>query len=78
MQYVNAGADSVVFDVRRYPAADFFRSQGLGSLCQKSWCDLDCPLAERWDVTLTRSQTLAGGAGHCDFRFCSVNPKDTL
>ncbi len=69
MRYVDADGGGVAFDVHRCPSADYFRAQGLGNLCRVSWCNLDYPLADRWDVTLARSQTLAGGAAYCDFRF---------
>jgi len=69
MQYVQAEENTVAFDVRRCPAADYFARQGLSELCVSAFCDLDYPLADRWGVTLERSQTLASGATHCDFRF---------
>lgn len=69
MQYVQAEADTVAFDVHRCPAADYFARQGLSDLCVSAFCNLDFPLADRWGVTLERSQTLADGATYCDFRF---------
>jgi len=69
MQYVQAEENTVAFDVHRCPAADYFARQGLSELCVSAFCDLDYPLADKWGVTLERSQTLAGGATHCDFRF---------
>jgi len=69
MQYVQAEENTVAFDVHRCPAADYFARQGLSELCVNAFCNLDYPLADRWGVTLERSQTLAGGATHCDFRF---------
>lgn len=69
MQYVQAAENTVAFDVHRCPTADYFARQGLSELCVSAFCNLDYPLADRWGVTLERSQTLAGGATHCDFRF---------
>ena len=69
MQYVQAEENTVAFDVHRCPAADYFARQGLSELCVSAFCNLDYPLADKWGVTLERSQTLAGGATHCDFRF---------
>ncbi|MFQ5596376.1 MAG: L-2-amino-thiazoline-4-carboxylic acid hydrolase [Anaerolineae bacterium] len=74
MQYVEAEKNTVAFDVGwcptyRCPAADYFARQGLSELCVSAFCDLDPPLADQWGVTLERSQTLAGGATHCNFRF---------
>ena len=69
MEYVRTERDCVAFDVHRCPAAEFFRRQGLSDLCATAFCNLDYPLAESWGVTLERSQTIARGASHCDFRF---------
>ncbi len=66
---VAAADDVVAFDVRRCPVAEHFRAHDLSELCVASWCDLDYPLAERWGARLERSQTIAGGASHCDFRW---------
>jgi L-2-amino-thiazoline-4-carboxylic acid hydrolase len=66
---VPAPKGTVAFDVLRCPVADYFSTQGLSELCQKSFCDLDFPLAERWSATLERTGTLAGGAPRCDFRW---------
>lgn len=75
MEYVSAEGECVAFDVRRCPAADFFRRQGLSDLCVAAFCNLDYLLAEGWSVTLERSQTLAEGASHCDFRFRAVSER---
>jgi ubiquinone biosynthesis protein len=56
-------------DVLRCPVADYLTSQGASDLCVGSWCNLDFALAEMWGGRLERSQTLAGGAPRCDFRF---------
>jgi ubiquinone biosynthesis protein len=66
---VEAADNVVAFDVRRCPVAEHFRAQGLGALCVESWCNLDFPLAEKWGARLERSQTIAEGATHCDFRW---------
>lgn len=73
MAYVSAEEGTVAFDVRGCPAADFFHQQGLSQLCQSTFCDLDYPLADKWGVSLERTQTLAGGARFCDFRFRSID-----
>ncbi|MGM0578855.1 MAG: L-2-amino-thiazoline-4-carboxylic acid hydrolase [Myxococcota bacterium] len=69
MEDVPADERTVAFDVLRCPAADYFRSQGLGPLCQAAWCDLDYPLARAWGTRLERTTTLAGGGARCDFRW---------
>ncbi len=69
MAFVDAGADTVAFDVRRCPAANFFASQKLSDLCKAAFCDLDYPLADRWGVELDRELAISTGADHCNFRF---------
>jgi ubiquinone biosynthesis protein len=69
MDFVDAGRDTVGFDVRRCPAAEFFASQGLSDLCKAAFCDLDYPMADRWGVELDRELAISTGADHCNFRF---------
>ena len=66
---IASGPNVVAFDVQRCPVAEYFRSQGLGALCQVSWCNLDFRLAREWGIRLERPLTIAGGAGRCDFRW---------
>jgi len=61
--------DSVAFNVRRCPVAEYFRSQKLPEVCVGTWCNQDYALAELWGGRLERSQTLAAGCDHCDFRW---------
>jgi len=68
MNYVEAGEDTVAFDVHRCPAADYFARHELHKLCLSAFCNLDYPLADVWKATLERTQTLAQGAAYCDFR----------
>lgn len=72
MEDVETTNDTVAFDVRRCPVAEYFVSQGLGELCIESWCNLDFPLAKNWDATLERPRTLAAGDDRCDFRWHST------
>lgn len=69
MAFVDAGEDTVGFDVRRCPAAEFFASHGLSDLCKATFCDLDYPMADRWGVELDRQLAISTGADHCNFRF---------
>lgn len=71
MEDVETTSDTVAFDVRRCPVAEYFISQGLGALCVESWCNLDFPLAQSWEATLERHRTLAAGDDRCDFRWHS-------
>ncbi len=69
MELLKTGNEAVVFNVKRCPAAEFFDSKDLSKLCIESWCNLDYPLAEKWNVKLERDKTIAGGSEYCNFRF---------
>lgn len=73
---VASDPDVVGFDVRRCPVAEYLRAEGLGELCVQTWCDLDFGLAVRWGARLERTQTIAGGADHCDFRWRVVDESE--
>ena len=75
MEDVATADDSVAFDVRRCPVAEYFASEGLARLCVESWCNLDFGLARMWDATLERPHTLAAGDDHCNFRWRPVAPE---
>jgi len=66
-------AAGVAFDVQVCPLASYLREQGVPELTHFAACSLDYRMASDWGVTLQRTQTLAGGAAYCDFRF-SVPP----
>jgi len=59
----------VAFNVTKCPAAEFFKEHNLNELCIESWCNLDYPLAEKWNVKLERNTTIAKGNELCDFKF---------
>ena len=56
-------------EVQRCPVADYLRAQNAADLCIDTWCNQDFALAEAWGGELRRTQTIAGGASHCDFCF---------
>ncbi|WAC45732.1 L-2-amino-thiazoline-4-carboxylic acid hydrolase [Pseudomonas sp. SL4(2022)] len=62
-------AAGVAFDVQVCPLASYLREQGAPELTHFAACSLDYRMAKDWGVSLQRTQTLAGGAAHCDFRF---------
>lgn len=62
-------ATGVAFDVQACPLACYLREQGVPQLTHAAACSLDHRMASDWGVSLRRTQTLAGGAAHCDFRF---------
>ena len=60
---------SVAFDVTVCPLADYFKDQGVPELTAHAACNLDYCAASELGVDLVRSQTIADGAAHCDFRW---------
>ena len=59
----------VAFDVTLCPLANYFKDQGVPELTQHAACNLDYRAAREFGVDLVRSQTIADGAAHCDFRW---------
>ena len=59
----------VAFDVTLCPLADYFKVQGVPELTHHAACKLDYILARELGVDLVRTQTIADGAAHCDFRW---------
>ena len=59
----------VAFDVTVCPLANYFKDQGIPELTPHAACNLDYCAARELGVHLVRSQTIADGAGHCDFRW---------
>ena len=59
------------FDVTRCRYAEMYRSLGLEDLGALLSCNRDGALIEGFnsDVEFSRTQTILGGATHCDFRF---------
>ncbi|MDJ0769647.1 MAG: L-2-amino-thiazoline-4-carboxylic acid hydrolase [Ilumatobacter sp.] len=61
--------DGVAWDVTCCPFADYFVEQGVPELTPHAACNLDHRAAEAIGVELVRTQTIAEGAEHCDFRW---------
>lgn len=59
------------FNVVRCRYAEMYREMGLAELGAVLSCNRDGAFSEGYDpkMTLTRTQTLMGGATHCDFRY---------
>ena len=49
--------------------ADYFKDQGVPELTAHAACNLDYCAARELGVDLVRSQIIADGAEHCDFRW---------
>ena len=71
---VETAKNIVGFDCLKCPVADYFKSKQLSKFCTKTWCTLDYPLAELRHSKLQRTESIAGGAAKCDFRWI-VNDK---
>lgn len=59
------------FNVTRCRYAEMYRAMGLADLGAVLSCNRDGAFCEGYDpkLTLERTQTLMGGASHCDFRY---------
>ena len=64
------------FNVRRCRYAETYRAMGLGGIGDILSCNRDGAFCEGYDprIKLTRTQTIMGGASHCDFRYRSRSP----
>ncbi len=59
------------FNVKRCRYAETYKDMGLGELGAVLSCNRDGAFCEGYDpkLQLTRTQTIMGGASHCDFRY---------
>lgn len=66
-----ADEERLSFDVMRCRYAEMYRELGIPELGAVLSCQRDGALMEGFNptVTLERSQTIMGGASHCDFRY---------
>ena len=63
--------DVFAFNVTRCRYAEMYRSLGIPELGALFSCDRDGTMVEGFnaDITFERTQTIMGGASHCDFRY---------
>jgi hypothetical protein len=63
--------DELAFDVTRCRYAEMYRALGIPELGAVLSCNRDAALIEGFnpEVHFTRTQTIMGGASHCDFRY---------
>jgi hypothetical protein len=63
--------DAYDFNVTRCRYAEMYRDMGLADLGAILSCNRDGSFCEGYDpkLKLTRTQTIMGGATHCDFRY---------
>jgi hypothetical protein len=75
---VKSTASEFHFNVTRCRYAETYRAMGLADLGALLSCNRDGAFCEGYDpqLKLQRTQTLMGGATHCDFRYqWSTNPE---
>jgi hypothetical protein len=62
------------FNVKRCRYAETYRAMGLGDIGDILSCNRDGAFCEGYDprIKLSRTQTIMGGASHCDFRYRST------
>lgn len=63
--------DRLDFNVTRCRYSEMYREMGLGDIGHLLSCGRDGTFCQGFDprITLERTQTIMGGAGHCDFRY---------
>lgn len=71
VEVLTATDDQFDFNVRRCRYAETYREMGLGAIGHLLSCNRDGAFCEGYDsrLKLTRTQTIMGGANHCDFRY---------
>ena len=63
--------EELAFDVTRCRYAEMYRALGIPELGAVLSCNRDAALIDGFnpEVRFSRTQTIMGGAGHCDFRY---------
>ncbi|WP_445219758.1 L-2-amino-thiazoline-4-carboxylic acid hydrolase [Bradyrhizobium sp. Pa8] len=71
VEVLTATDDQFDFNVRRCRYAETYREMGLGAIGHLLSRNRDGAFCEGYDsrLKLTRTQTIMGGADHCDFRY---------
>ena len=66
-------ADAFEFDVTRCRFAEMYARLGLAELGELLSCARDAAMIDGFnpDIAFTRTQTIMGGASHCNFRYRS-------
>jgi len=66
------------FNVTRCRYAETYHTMGLGAIGDLLSCNRDGAFCEGYSpaITLTRTQTIMGGASHCDFRYREGHEKE--
>lgn len=63
---------TVAFNCERCPVANYFKERNMAELGFNTWCKYDYRMAELWGGRLELTNTIAGGAEVCDFKWISA------
>lgn len=71
IEVLETSPTTLSFNVRRCRYAEMYRSMGLGEIGDLLSCNRDGEFCTGYNprMKLDRSQTIMGGAEHCDFRY---------
>ena len=75
MDVLEQNEEKLSYNITRCRYAEMYRELGIPELGAILSCGRDAALIEGFNpmVQLTRTQTLLGGASHCDFRYRAVS-----
>lgn len=76
IETIEASSEKLEFNVLRCRYAEMYREMGLGRIGHLLSCnrDGDFCIGYNPEMKMTRTQTIMGGASHCDFRY-RMEPK---
>ena len=71
LEVLELSDEKLSFNVNRCRYAELYQALGISDLGGILSSDRDCSLSEGFNpkLKLTRTQTILGGASHCDFRY---------
>ena len=71
LEVLELSDEKLSFNVNRCRYAELYQALGIPDLGEILSCDRDFSLSEGFNpkLKLTRTQTILGGASHCDFRY---------
>lgn len=71
MTVLEAGPETLSFNVTRCRYAEMYRAMGLGDIGDLLSCNRDGAFCEGFNpkMKLRRTQTIMSGSSHCDFRY---------
>src|SRR5581483_8332465 len=78
IEVIEANEKVFDFNVTRCRYAETYREMGLGEIGHLLSCNRDGAFCEGYNpaIKLERTQTIMGGASHCDLRYRYQGPKD--